>query len=418
MNIKLPDFTNANVLVFGDVMLDRYWYGDTARISPEAPVPVVHVNEVEERPGGAGNVALNISTLGVQTTLYSMCDDAIANTLEHQLIAAGIKPYFQRIADMPTITKLRVLSLNQQLIRLDFEEAFHAISNQVLIEQCIADMQHAGALIISDYNKGSVQDTHNLIKAAKAQGIPILIDPKSNDFSVYQQASIITPNLKEFEAVVGTCKDETMLIERAYSLIKTHALDALLITRGARGMTLVTQSEPVLHLPTHAQDVYDVTGAGDTVIGVLAAGLAAGMKLPDATTLANIAAGIAVGKIGAATVALSELQCALEPSTSFGQGIVDENKLQNLIKEAQAQGEKVVMTNGCFDLLHAGHVMYLEQAKALGDKLIVAVNSDESVKRLKGDNRPINTEQRRMEVLSGLSAVDWVYPLLKILLSV
>ena len=261
MNIKLPDFTNANVLVFGDVMLDRYWYGDTARISPEAPVPVVHVNEVEERPGGAGNVALNISTLGVQTTLYSMCgDDAIANTLEHQLIAAGIKPYFQRIADMPTITKLRVLSLNQQLIRLDFEEAFHAISNQVLIEQCIADMQHAGALIISDYNKGSVQDTHNLIKAAKAQGIPILIDPKSNDFSVYQQASIITPNLKEFEAVVGTCKDETMLIERAYSLIKTHALDALLITRGARGMTLVTQSEPVLHLPTHAQDVYDVTG--------------------------------------------------------------------------------------------------------------------------------------------------------------
>jgi len=409
MNIKLPNFNAAKVIVFGDIMLDRYWYGDTSRISPEAPVPVVHINNSEERPGGAGNVALNVSTLGVKTSLYSMCgDDELANILEHKLKAAEINTIFQRVAHAPTVTKLRVLSLNQQLIRLDFEEHFHGFNNNDLISRCINEIPEAGAVVISDYGKGGIQQAHTLIKAARAANIPVLVDPKSHDLSIYQNATLITPNLKEFEAVVGSCKDESTLIERGYSLIKTHELDAILITRGSRGMTLISKEAPVLHLPTHAKDVYDVTGAGDTVIGVLGAGLAANMSINDATKLANVAAGIVVGKIGAATVSVPELRQQAAMSTGTDKGIVNEDRLFSIIKDAQAQGQKIVMTNGCFDILHAGHVMYLEQAKALGDKLIVAVNDDDSVKRLKGSDRPINSLERRMEVLSGLSSVDFV----------
>lgn len=411
MKIDLPNFQSAKILIVGDVMLDRYWYGDTSRISPEAPVPVVHVLTHEDRPGGAGNVALNVTALDAQASLYSLCgEDDVADILEHKLTAAGVTVHFKRIAGMPTVVKLRVLSLHQQLIRLDFEESFHQISNQDLLSRCLNDIPQANAIILSDYGKGGLQQTKTIIAAAKKERVPVLVDPKIKDFAFYQGATIITPNLHEFEAVVGKCEDETALVERGYQLLEKIGLEALLITRGAKGMTLITKADPVMHLPTQAKEVYDVTGAGDTVIGVLATALAAGASFQAATILANKAAGIVVGKIGAATASVPELRRALRDAKTIDKGIVDEDRLYTMVKEAQHQGEKVVFTNGCFDILHSGHVMYLEQAKALGDRLIVGVNDDESTKRLKGADRPINTLERRMAVLSALASVDWVVP--------
>lgn len=410
MNKKLPDYSEAKVIIYGDIMLDRYWYGDTNRISPEAPVPVVRIMQQDERPGGAGNVALNASALGVKASLYSFCgDDDIANMLEQKLINTGISPHFHRIADMPTVTKLRVLSLHQQLIRLDFEEFYHEKDgHDDLLNRCITELPTAQAMIFSDYGKGIAQNAKQIIAAANNAKVPVFIDPKSNDFTVYNNATIITPNLKEFEAVVGECKDEATLVERGYKLMEVHSLEALLITRGAKGMTLITKKEPILHLPTQAKDVFDVTGAGDTVIATLAASVAAGCSFQEATYLANVAAGIVVGKLGAATATVPELRQKVEEQLYTDKGMVKEDRLKSIVQEAQKHGEKVVMTNGCFDILHSGHVMYLEQAKALGNRLIVAVNNDDSVRRLKGNDRPINSLERRMQVLSGLSAVDWV----------
>lgn len=412
MNIKLPDYSKAKVIIYGDIMLDRYWYGDTNRISPEAPVPVVRIMQQEDRPGGAGNVALNSNALGAQTSLYCFCgDDDVADTLEHKLSNAGIAPHFQRVPDMPTVTKLRILSLHQQLIRLDFEEFYHEKDgHDDLLSRCENELPTAQAMILSDYGKGVAQNAKHIINAAKKAKVPVFIDPKSHDFSVYNNATIITPNLKEFEAVVGHCKDEAMLVERGYNLMKQHGLEALLITRGSKGMTLITKKDPVLHLPTQAKDVFDVTGAGDTVIATLAASVAAGCSLQEATYLANVAAGIVVGKLGAATATLPELRQEIEGHAYTDKGVVTEDRLKAIVHEAQKHGEKVVMTNGCFDILHSGHVMYLNQAKALGNRLIVAVNDDDSVRRLKGSDRPINSLERRMQVLSGLSAVDWVVP--------
>jgi D-beta-D-heptose 7-phosphate kinase / D-beta-D-heptose 1-phosphate adenosyltransferase len=411
MKIHLPKFESIRVLVMGDVMLDRYWHGETSRISPEAPVPVVRVTQQEDRPGGAGNVALNIAALGAKPALYSMCgEDDVADILEHKLTAAGVAVNFQRISGMPTVTKLRVLSLHQQLIRLDFEEPFHQVANHDLLSRCLHQIPTIDAVVLSDYAKGGIQNTQAIIDAANKANVPVLVDPKSKDFSIYQNATIITPNLHEFEAVVGVCDDERMLVEKGFSLLKSLNLRALLITRGSKGMTLLTDKDLVMHLPTEAKDVYDVTGAGDTVIGVLSASIAAGLPFAEATVLANKAAGIVVGKIGAATVSVPELRKQLMRSSTLDRGILDEDRLYALMKDAQRHGERIVFTNGCFDILHSGHVMYLEQAKALGDRLVVAVNDDDSVKRLKGADRPINSLDRRMAVLSGLASVDWVVP--------
>ena len=407
----LPDFSRARVLVVGDVMLDRYWHGGTSRISPEAPVPVVHVNHEEDRPGGAGNVALNIVALGAQPELLGATgDDAAADTLEARLTAAGVDCRFQRVPGVPTITKLRVLSRHQQLIRLDFEAGFPGFDHDTLKTQVAARLPAVGALVLSDYGKGALAASADLIALARAAGVPIIVDPKSRDFARYQGATLITPNQAEFEAVVGPCPDERTLVARALALIAQHGLVALLITRGEQGMTLVRPGEPELHLPAHAREVFDVTGAGDTVVSTLAVALAAGEALPAAVALANLAAGIVVGKLGTATVGFAELLQATQGGWQPERGQMNETQLLAAVATARAAGQRLVMTNGCFDLLHAGHVHYLEQARALGDRLIVAVNDDDSVRRLKGAGRPVNPLERRLAVLAALSAVDWVVP--------
>ena len=412
----VPRFDNARVLVVGDVMLDRYWHGGTARISPEAPVPVVKVEEIENRPGGSGNVALNIAALGAQAQLFGLTgDDEAADALTTQLQAASVSCHFHRVAEQPTITKLRVISRQQQLLRMDFEQPFAADGAAVLSAQAQAAIAHCKAMILSDYAKGALADPQPLIRAARAANVPVLVDPKGSDFQRYRGATLLTPNLSEFEAIVGRCANETELVEKGQQLLRDLQLDALLITRGEHGMTLLQASKnpgqpdtPELHLPAQAREVFDVTGAGDTVIAVLAAALAAGESLRDAVMLSNIAAGIVVGKLGTAVVSATELRRALQLQQGRARGAMNLEQLLAAIEDARAHGEKIVFTNGCFDILHAGHVGYLQQARLLGDRLIVGVNSDASVSRLKGAGRPINPVERRMAVLAGLEAVDWV----------
>lgn len=409
MTLTVPRFDSADVLVIGDVMLDRYWHGGTSRISPEAPVPVIKVDNIEDRPGGAGNVALNIAALGAPVTLFGLTGvDEAAEALAQRLGGAQVDCHFHRISDHPTITKLRVISRNQQLLRMDFEQPFAANAAVELSVQATRVIANYKAVILSDYAKGVLVDPQPLIRAARAAGVPVLVDPKGSDFERYRNATLLTPNLNEFEIVVGSCANEHELVTKGLALIGKLELDALLITRGEHGMTLLQPGRPELHLPTQAREVFDVTGAGDTVISVLGAALAAAESMPNAVSLANIAAGIVVGKLGTAVVSAIELRQAVQREQGRARGAMNLEQLRAAIEDARLNGEKIVFTNGCFDILHAGHVGYLKQARALGDRLIVAVNDDASVTRLKGPGRPINTVDRRMAVLAGLSAVDWV----------
>ncbi|TLX55240.1 bifunctional heptose 7-phosphate kinase/heptose 1-phosphate adenyltransferase [Stutzerimonas nosocomialis] len=408
MKLSLPRFDRAPVLVVGDVMLDRYWHGGTSRISPEAPVPVVRVEQIEDRPGGAANVALNIAALGAPASLVGVTGvDEAGQSLSDSLAAAGVQAHFQQIERQPTIVKLRVMSRHQQLLRMDFEEPFETDPAQLLAstETLLSGVK---VLVLSDYGKGALKNHQALIQAARAKGIPVLADPKGKNFEVYRGATLITPNLAEFEAVVGPCIDEADLVAKGLALIEQLDMQALLVTRGEHGMTLLRPGCPELHLPARAREVFDVTGAGDTVISTLAASLAAGEPLPQAVALANLAAGIVVGKLGTACISAPELRRAVQREEGSERGVMTLEQLLTVIEDARAQGEKIVFTNGCFDILHAGHVTYLEQARAQGDRLVVAVNDDGSVSRLKGPGRPINSVDRRMAVLAGLGAVDWV----------
>lgn len=407
----LPDYSQAGVLIIGDVMLDRYWSGPTGRISPEAPVPVVKVENNEERPGGAANVAMNIASLGGHAHIVGLTGiDEPAKVLNETLSALKVKCDFVSLPNLPTITKLRVLSRGQQLIRLDFEEPFEGVDPEPILDRMDQVLPKVQAVVLSDYAKGALEHVQMFIQKARAANVPVFIDPKGADFERYRGATLLTPNMAEFEHVVGKVKSEQDLIEKALGLIEQFDFEALLVTRSENGMTLIRRGQEPFHLPTQAKEVFDVTGAGDTVISVLAASVSAGKPLDQACALANAAAGVVVGKLGTSTLSTIELAEAIHGSHDTDFGVISEAALIEAVKKAQSRGEKVVMTNGCFDILHAGHVSYLNHAAELGDRLIVAVNTDESVKRLKGPGRPVNPTDRRMAVLAGLGAVDWVVP--------
>lgn len=412
MQFKTLNFEKAKILIIGDVMLDQYWHGDTSRISPESPVPVVHIKRVVECPGGAANVALGVAALGANASLLGLVGaDSAANTLSRLLTAAGVKYQLDMLSEHATITKLRVLSRHQQMIRLDTESPFlDPIATTSLQEKYIEALDDVNLVILSDYGKGTLSQSAALISQARAKNITVIVDPKSNDYSMYRGASVITPNLNEFEAVVGPCPTLDLLVEKACRLLSKYQMEALVVTRSEHGLSVVCANGEATHVPSIVREVHDVTGAGDTVIAVLGVALASGLDLVSAATLGNIAAGIAVGKLGAATVTVSELEMALGKKQDVPSGVMTEGALLAAIEACKAKGERIVFTNGCFDILHAGHVMYLEQAGRLGDRVIVAVNDDASVSKLKGPNRPINTVEERMNVLAGLRSVDWVIP--------
>jgi len=389
-------------------MLDKYLFGTTSRISPEAPVPIVHVQQTDERPGGAANVAVNLAALGATTRLIGVVGkDSAADSLQSILEELGIDCDFHRADDRPTITKTRVQSRGQQLIRLD-QENVAELGDDSIVDTLKAAIGNAGAVILSDYGKGALTDVTRMIAACRDAGVPTLVDPKGSDFSKYRGASLITPNQSEFEAVVGVCNSDEDLVSHGNTLLTELALDALLITRSEKGMLLLETGLEPLFLSTQAREVFDVTGAGDTVIATLAAVIASGQDLSSAAALANIAAGLVVRKIGVATITPSEIRVAMHQRGQGGRGLVEKGELLAMVEESRSRDERIVMTNGCFDILHAGHVAYLEEAKSLGDRLIVAVNDDDSVTRLKGEARPVNALQDRMLVLAGLAAVDWV----------
>ena len=390
-------------------MLDRYWTGSTNRISPEAPVPVVKVSSDDDRLGGAANVGLNLAALGCQVSLLGITgQDETAQRLTQLAMDAGLECFFDQNSDVTTITKLRIISRHQQLIRMDFEDSYAELNKSALLEAFETNLESSSAVVLSDYGKGSLSECQKMIQAAKAKNIPILVDPKGSDFERYRDATLVTPNLSEFELVAGSSKSDQELLNKGETLRSKFGWHALLITLGERGMALIEEGQSPLVVPTQAKEVFDVTGAGDTVIATLAACIGTGTDLALATRISNLAAGIVVGKLGTASASPEELNQALSAEQDQRTGVLTESELLAAVKLSRSRAETLVMTNGCFDLLHPGHIRYLQSAAALGDHLLIAVNTDESVSHLKGPTRPINTTCDRMEVLAALACVTWV----------
>jgi D-beta-D-heptose 7-phosphate kinase/D-beta-D-heptose 1-phosphate adenosyltransferase len=415
-------FSDVRVLVVGDIMLDRYFWGKVRRISPEAPVPVVKMQRTSVTLGGAGNVAANLAGLGCTVTIVGLCgQDERAQSLRQLLTRKGISQCLIEDASRPTITKTRIMAHKQQVLRLD-EEDTHTPSagiEQQIKAHVSKELARCHVTILSDYGKGmfaSREFTRELIDLARRHKRPVLVDPKGADWQRYQLATCITPNTAELEAVVGKGleADEALLIGSAQEVCGRFGLERLLVTRGAQGMCLVGPGDQITLIPAQAREVYDVSGAGDTVIATLAAALAAGAPFEQAARTANTAAGIVVGKLGTQPILNSELSTALRyddgqhyfPYSAAKMAALDGALAK--VQEWRAAGEKVVFTNGCFDLLHPGHISLLYQARALGQRLIVGLNTDASVRRLKGSQRPILSEQDRAAMLGALACVDLV----------
>ena len=412
-------FTDARklVLVIGDVMLDRYLMGNVNRISPEAPVPVVLLNTSEDRAGGAANVAANLSGLGLSTQIIGCVGNDDAGKALKQLIAdAGIDIANIITSNLrPTVSKTRVMSGNQQIVRID-DESSSAFTldetNQLLINVTNALNAKPAMVILSDYAKGLLSEAtcQAIITQCKQLNIPVIADPKGHDYNKYLGATALTPNKKETaEACAVAMHEPETLLNAAKQLRSNLKLDFLAVTRGEEGISYIDDKH-VEHIPATAKKVFDVSGAGDTVIATLAAGLVYGMTAHDALQLANIAAGIVVGKVGTVPVTQTELLKTLvsEDGHSQADKICDQHQLLELVSHWKASKQKIVFTNGCFDLLHAGHVTYLEAAKKAGDKLILGLNSDRSVSALKGPTRPVVHEGDRARVLAALASVDAV----------
>ncbi len=407
--MNLPSLQQVHVLVVGDLMLDRYWVGEARRVSQEAPVPVVDVDHAEDRPGGAANVALNVASLGARCTLVGFVgDDEAGEILRRSLSAAGVICDFIEVPGWSTTLKLRVVSQNQQLLRTDFERPLVGDHRDLLRRRVTSHLASATTLVLQDYDKGVLEDPEALIAAATTSGVPVVVDPKHKPLGAYAGADLLKPNVHEFRLAVGSWRDDDDLVARAVALCGREQLGALVITRGGQGMTVVQADGAHQHIPARPVDVYDVTGAGDTAAAALAVTRSLGWDAVACAQVANVASGIVVGKSGTAAVTGPELAMALASSERGDRGILSREQLIDAVGQARAAGERVVFTNGCFDILHAGHVAYLEEARALGDRLVVAVNDDGSVRRLKGAGRPVNPLERRLRVLSGLSAVDWL----------
>lgn len=470
------DFKEGKILTIGDIMLDEYWCGEATRISPEAPVPIVLLDHKYYRAGGAANVAINISALGCQVDLMGIIGkDEFGSTIQELLSKPFIINNKLLISqNYSTINKLRIISNNQQLFRIDREKPCDKSLFKKLINKfndTILYNKNYNAIVLSDYNKGVLQDPQIFIKTANQYNIPIIIDPKNSNVEMFKNATILTPNFKEFQEMVGLSnqrlnksndfhpydnKSQSIIAEKGHNLIEKLNLKALIITQGKNGLTLLTNDYKDQHFNPHCREVFDVTGAGDTVTAIIAACIANNYDLHQAAYLATIASGIVVSKFGTSHVSIKEIITELHQikfnhssaahscshhngsahnssnhngsadknlnyhgSNFYDQhytkhnldlGIISEHKLSIIIKQRKLLGETIVLVNGCFDILHAGHIHYLEKAKTFGDRLIVAVNDDDSIKILKGKNRPINNLNERMQILSGLKAVDWVVP--------
>ncbi|MND29642.1 Bifunctional protein HldE [compost metagenome] len=413
-------FSEVKVLCIGDVMLDCFISGDVGRISPEGPVPVMCARSEEYFAGGAANVARNISSLGAGCTLIGAVGKDNNGTKLLELLNAvhNVSARFVILDERPTTIKTRFLGHGQQMLRVDFEDSSPISEEEEdrVIAAAVSAIALHSVVILSDYAKGLLSErvVRAIIAACRTEGKPIIIDPKTSDFARYAGAAIVTPNQKETQAVTGMWPETDQEAELAGELILSRFdIEAVLITRAEKGMTLVERGHPPFHIRADAKEVFDVVGAGDTVIATLAVGIGSHVSRADAARIANAAAGIVVGKKGTATVSAAELRDALSHDTSSGEvspsdKFFSRQDIQALAEDWRSDNLKVGFTNGCFDILHVGHIRLLQYAKDNCDRLIVGVNADSSVKRLKGPSRPINTELDRAELLGALAFVDAV----------
>ncbi len=410
-------FSQVRVLVVGDLMLDRYVIGEVDRISPEAPVPVLRHAQRYERPGGAANVAMNLAGLGCQTFLAGFWGlDGEQAELAKLLEPARIDMAGVVSSSKPTISKTRIVARTQQLLRLDIEsrEAFPDEELDRLEARAVELVKKVHAVILSDYAKGALTEKlcGAVIRAARAAGVPVLVDPKTADFSKYSGATTVCPNLGELAMATGVPAHETeALMAAAHRQIVEHDFQFLTVTMSEKGIRILgADTKDDTFSPARAREVFDVSGAGDTVIATLAASLAGGLGIRTAVDLANLAAGIVVGKVGTVPIAAHELVAALTPSSGItsGEKILSFEGVQRRVAEWRHAGETVVFTNGCFDLLHVGHITLLEECRRFGSKLVLGLNADTSVSRLKGPTRPIVGERERAKVMAALASVDAV----------
>lgn len=411
----LPSIKGKKVLIFGDLMLDEHIWSKVGRISPEAPVVIADVQRISHVPGGCGNVACNVSTLGgIPYLVGTIGADSSGDKLTKALKKLGISTnYLVRSKTRPTILKSRVIAGSQQVVRVDREDKStlpHDLSDN-LLKQALKEIHNVDAVIISDYGKGTATDKNcaEIIKAARKIKKPVLIDPKGSDYKKYKGATILTPNLPEAEAATGIkILDEGSLRHAGESLLKTVSSQYVLITRSENGMSLFMKNKGDFHVQGIPREVFDITGAGDSVIATLALCLATGMKIQDACILSNHSGSIKVTKIATQPVYFDELFASLEEKEPASRKIKSRLEIGHIAKSLKSEGDKIVFTNGCFDVLHLGHVRYLKEAKKLGDVLVIGLNSDSSVKKLKGPSRPYVTDHERAEILASLESVDYV----------
>jgi len=408
-------FAKLKVLVIGDLMLDRYFHGDAERLSPESPVPVLRHVQRYERAGGASNVAMNLVGLGCGAVLAGFWgSDGEAAELAKLLEAAGVDTVGVVTSALPTTSKTRILARTQQMLRLDIEtREEHSLDDmQRLTVRCVELVRKVHAVVLSDYAKGVL--TRDLcdavIREARSAGVPVLADPKTRDLSKFSGVTTVCPNLGELSLATGVPAHRTdEMFAVAREQMREHEIGFLTVTRSEKGIT-VLEPQRSLHFAARAREVFDVSGAGDTVIATLTAGMAGGLSIEAAVELANLAAGIVVGKSGTVPIAAHELIAEMTPSSGIvsAEKVLDGERLLQRVAEWRASGERIVFTNGCFDLLHVGHVTLLEQCKRFGSKLVLALNTDASIARLKGPSRPIVGEAERARVMAALAAVDAV----------
>lgn len=408
------DFSALHILIVGDLILDHYVHGSTERTSPEAPVPVVLFREEKMIPGGAANVARNVCAAGAQ----AMCVGIVGEDPESRMLLDGLTAIgadctgILTVANRPTTTKTRIISQNQQMVRLDREDnsAISSEAQEKLVASCRAAMAQCDAVIISDYGKGVLAPSvlRAVIDATDSRGIPSFIDPKGRDYSKYRGVHALTPNAREaYEASGFATNTVEGLRDAAQAIIAQTGCELLAITRGSDGVALFHETREPLLIAAAAREVFDVTGAGDTFVAFLALGIANGCTASEAARLANAAAGVVVGKSGAATVSPVELRAAMSPG-AVGRKLRTREELKEITEQLRSSGKKIVFTNGCFDFIHAGHVAFLQSARALGDALILATNTDETITRLKGEPRPIIKQQQRESLLAAIEAVDYI----------
>jgi len=407
-------FGYPHVLVVGDLMLDKYVWGDVERVSPEAPVPVLLTGRRSEQPGGAANVAMNLAGLGARVTVMGFGggdDDQYA--LEALLRDSGVKSVIVTCPGMPTTSKLRVLAGHQQLLRIDSEAkpGNTDLAAENLLERVAMVLPEAAVIVLSDYAKGVVSERvcRTVIAEARRIGVPVVVDPKGQDFTRYRGATAICPNAKELAAATEPATDLNKLLSAGQAMVPVLDLEYMLVTLSEKGIAILRRDSRV-HVPAAARQVYDVSGAGDTAVAVVAAALASGVAIETAARLANIAAGIVIGKVGTVPIQRGELLGALSEELQRGSEdkVLPPELLLAQVANWRSRGLQVVFTNGCFDLLHIGHITLLERARRMGDRLIVAVNGDRSVRRLKGFERPLVQECDRARILAALAVVDAV----------